>query len=95
VQRECITMPFTSEVQGFPMGGAIPARFTCAGANHSPALIWSDPPPEARSFALIMDDPDAPRPRRFRGAAPPLVITAKTADLENAESVFRDHGSPG
>jgi Raf kinase inhibitor-like YbhB/YbcL family protein len=40
--------------------GMIPAKFTCDGADVSPALKWSDPPSGTRSFALIMDDPDAP-----------------------------------
>jgi Raf kinase inhibitor-like YbhB/YbcL family protein len=39
---------------------AIPARFTCEGANVSPPLQWSDPPDGTRSFALVVDDPDAP-----------------------------------
>jgi len=44
----------------FPPGGTIPARFTCSGANISPALSWNQPPAQTQSFALIMDDPDAP-----------------------------------
>jgi Raf kinase inhibitor-like YbhB/YbcL family protein len=40
----------------------IPVRFTCEGADISPALHWSDVPPEARSLALVVDDPDAPDP---------------------------------
>lgn len=38
----------------------IPRRFTCDGENLSPPLKWEQPPPETRSFSLIMDDPDAP-----------------------------------
>ncbi len=44
----------------FGAGGRIPSKFTCSGENISPALSWSQPPPRTRSFALIMDDPDAP-----------------------------------
>ncbi|HZC37179.1 MAG TPA: YbhB/YbcL family Raf kinase inhibitor-like protein [Sphingomicrobium sp.] len=44
----------------FQNGGAIPAQYTCDGANRSPALQWSDPPPGTKSFALVIDDPDAP-----------------------------------
>ncbi|MGD1156243.1 MAG: YbhB/YbcL family Raf kinase inhibitor-like protein [Terriglobia bacterium] len=44
----------------FQPGGNIPKLFTCDGADTSPALSWSDPPPRTQSFVLIMDDPDAP-----------------------------------
>jgi Raf kinase inhibitor-like YbhB/YbcL family protein len=44
----------------FPASGDIPARFTCSGDDLSPALAWTDPPAGTQSFALIVDDPDAP-----------------------------------
>jgi Raf kinase inhibitor-like YbhB/YbcL family protein len=39
---------------------SIPARYTCAGRNESPALSWSGVPKETRSLVLMVDDPDAP-----------------------------------
>ena len=44
----------------FSAGGMIPKKFTCEGADASPALAWSGAPATAQSFALIVDDPDAP-----------------------------------
>jgi len=44
----------------FEHGGFIPAKYTCDGADISIPLIFEDVPAEARSLALIMDDPDAP-----------------------------------
>lgn len=44
----------------FEAGGAIPAKHTCDGANVSPPLAWTAAPAGTRSFALIVDDPDAP-----------------------------------
>ena len=52
------TMKLTSTA--FSHNGAIPAQYTCDGANMSPALAWSDIPEHTNSFALIVDDPDAP-----------------------------------
>ena len=44
----------------FVNGGSIPAKYSCTGRNISPALAWGEPPAGTQSFALIMDDPDAP-----------------------------------
>jgi len=44
----------------FQDGGELPAKYTCDGANISPPLAWADAPPNTRSFALVVDDPDAP-----------------------------------
>jgi Raf kinase inhibitor-like YbhB/YbcL family protein len=44
----------------------IPKRFTCQGDDASPPLSWSGAPPSTRSFALIVDDPDAPDPKAPR-----------------------------
>jgi Raf kinase inhibitor-like YbhB/YbcL family protein len=37
-------------------------RFTCQGSDHSPPLAWSGAPAGTQSYALIIDDPDAPDP---------------------------------
>jgi Raf kinase inhibitor-like YbhB/YbcL family protein len=42
--------------------GEIPAHYTCEGEDVSPALAWSGAPAGTKSFALIVDDPDAPDP---------------------------------
>lgn len=44
----------------FEAGENIPARHTCDGENINPALELDNIPPETRSLALIVDDPDAP-----------------------------------
>ena len=52
------TMKFSSTA--FEDGKTIPTKYTCDGADMSPALQWADVPAGTRSFALICDDPDAP-----------------------------------
>ena len=44
----------------FVTNGYIPARYTCDGTDINPPLEISHVPAEAKSLALIVDDPDAP-----------------------------------
>jgi Raf kinase inhibitor-like YbhB/YbcL family protein len=50
----------------FHHGGEIPIQYTQDGVDVSPQLAWSDVPPGTQSFALVVDDPDAPDPRSPR-----------------------------
>ena len=45
----------------FSDSDTIPFRYTCDGANVSPPLQWREPPMGTQTFALIVEDPDAPR----------------------------------
>ena len=51
---------FSMTSSDFREGQQIPAVFTCDGSNQSPELSWPEPPHGTRSFALVVDDPDAP-----------------------------------
>ena len=46
----------------FRDGESIPSKYTCDGDDLVPPLAWSGAPPQTRSLALIVDDPDAPDP---------------------------------
>ncbi len=54
-------MSLAIKITAFANGGEIPKKYTCGGANLSPALSWNGVSPAARSLVLIVDDPDAPR----------------------------------
>jgi hypothetical protein len=45
----------------FFTGNSIPFQYTCDGDNLSPPLSWDSPPNGTVSFALIVEDPDAPK----------------------------------
>ncbi|MDQ4076564.1 MAG: YbhB/YbcL family Raf kinase inhibitor-like protein [Chloroflexota bacterium] len=53
-------MEFEVTSPAFSEGDAIPSRYTCDGANVSPALRWNDPPNGTESYVLLVEDPDAP-----------------------------------
>jgi Raf kinase inhibitor-like YbhB/YbcL family protein len=46
----------------FAHNGSIPRQYTCEGKDISPPLAWNSVPANAKSLALIVDDPDAPDP---------------------------------
>lgn len=48
------------ESPAFPENGMIPSRYACDGGDVSPPLKWSGAPPGVKSFALMIEDPDAP-----------------------------------
>jgi len=58
VQEVPMTISITSTA--FAQGQPIPPIYSCDGKGSSPPLGWSGAPAGTSSFALIMDDPDAP-----------------------------------
>jgi Raf kinase inhibitor-like YbhB/YbcL family protein len=52
---------FALESGAFGHAEPIPNRHTCDGEDLSPPLRWANVPEGARSLALVVDDPDAPR----------------------------------
>lgn len=50
----------TVSSSAFTAGAAIPRVHTCQGTNIAPPLAWSGAPDRTQSFAIIVDDPDAP-----------------------------------
>lgn len=53
-------MPLLLTSPGLPPAGDIPKQYTCDGSDISPPLAWSGAPKGTASFALVVEDPDAP-----------------------------------
>lgn len=49
------------ETPAFAPRQRIPDQFTRQGGNLSPRVEWSGAPADTRSFALVVEDPDAPK----------------------------------
>lgn len=81
----------------FRDGQPIPTQFTCDGANQSPPLAWGEPPPGTKSFALVVDDPDAPGGTFDHWGA--FDIPASTRSIAAGQSVgtetWNGFGKPG
>jgi len=44
----------------FDNGGKIPSEYTCEGKSVAPPLSWTGVPPNTKSIAVLVEDPDAP-----------------------------------
>jgi len=53
-------MALTLSSPAFKEGESIPPKYTCQGEDISPPLVWGESPEGTQSYALVMDDPDAP-----------------------------------
>jgi Raf kinase inhibitor-like YbhB/YbcL family protein len=56
-------MSLTIRSHVFQHNGPIPVEHTCDGPDTSPPLEWGGAPSGTKSFALVVDDPDAPDPK--------------------------------
>ncbi len=79
----------------FEAGAAIPSEHSCEGKDVSPPLTWVGVPAEAKSLALIVDDPDAPDPAAPRRVWVHWIVTlpAATRELGTGASAALPKGS--
>ncbi|WP_188681429.1 YbhB/YbcL family Raf kinase inhibitor-like protein [Thermogymnomonas acidicola] len=54
-------MTFNIDIPAVKYGQKIDPKYTCRGQDINPQVKWVDPPQSAKSFVLVMEDPDAPR----------------------------------
>ena len=81
------------ESASFREGEPIPKEHSRDGADSHPALAWSGAPKGVRSFALICDDPDAPRGRWVHWIL--YDIPAEASALPASVSKTERHASGG
>ena len=90
-----MTLKITSPA--FQPGGSIPSRYTCEGQDVSPPLAWSGAPANTKTFALIVDDPDAPDPAKPQRVYVHWVVynlpASETALRENASKTVLPKGT--
>lgn len=89
-------MAWTLTSSAFAQGAMIPKEYTCDGKDVSPPLSWGDPPEKTQSFALIMDDPDAPMGTWVHWVLFNIPTTARSlAEGISAEAELADGGRHG
>jgi Raf kinase inhibitor-like YbhB/YbcL family protein len=57
--------PLVVSSKSFENNGNIPAKYSCEGEQVSPPLLVTNVPTNAKSLALILHDPDAPKKGGF------------------------------
>jgi Raf kinase inhibitor-like YbhB/YbcL family protein len=94
----------------FQDGQPIPIKYTRDGQNVSPPLRWENVPPGTRELAIVVEDPDAPKPQPFvhwvafkippnAGGLPEGVpqkpVSDKPVRIAQGENDFHDVGYDG
>lgn len=100
-----MSLSLTSDA--FQQNQTIPVRYTKEGENLSPALSWQGEPVQTTSFAVIVDDPDAPRgvfthwvcfniPRQTHGLPPGVPQRGSVGEgIVQGKNDFGDLGYDG
>jgi Raf kinase inhibitor-like YbhB/YbcL family protein len=78
-------MPLTLTSSAFADGETIPTKYTRDGDNMMPPLNWTGAPEETRSFALVVEDPDAPS-GTFRHLAAYNIPPDRTSLTQSADT---------
>ena len=89
-----MTENFKITSSAFAPNGIIPSRYTCEGDDTSPPLSWSGAPRIARSYALIVDDPDAPDPAKPQRVYVHWVVFNLRADTNGLSENASKSGMP-
>jgi Raf kinase inhibitor-like YbhB/YbcL family protein len=101
--RLATTVPPTTATAAFALtlpwaeGAAIPPEFTCDGADRSPPLSWTPPPPGTVELALLVTDDNANGYVHWAVAGIPSAAgqTTEGAPIPGAVEGVNGFGKPG
>jgi Raf kinase inhibitor-like YbhB/YbcL family protein len=88
-------MAFTVTSPSFADGQPVPKEFTCDGRDATPAITVADPPQGTASFAVIMDDPDAPNGTFTHWLAYDVPADGNTLRATAGKTLKNDFGRKG
>jgi Raf kinase inhibitor-like YbhB/YbcL family protein len=88
-------MAFSLTSPAFSDGDAIPRQYTCEGDDEPPPLRVAETPAGARSFALIVDDPDAPRGTFTHWLAYDIPLSGAELDARAGRTLKNGFGREG
>lgn len=83
-------MAMKLQSSAFNDGDEMPVRMTCEGDDVSPQLAWDGVPEGTKSFALIVDDPDAPDPLAPKMTWVHWVMYDLPADMREISEAQKD-----
>lgn len=88
---------FSLTSNAFQNGQPIPVQYTCDGPDQTPVLSWADPPQGTKSFALVIDDPDAPSGTFRHWGVYDIPGSARSigGPQKTGTEVSNDFGKPG
>jgi Raf kinase inhibitor-like YbhB/YbcL family protein len=93
ISKSQTTSNFKLISSAFEEGKPIPAKYTCDSSNISPPLSWSGFPEKTKSFAIIMDDPDAPMGTWVHGVI--YNIPGTVVSFEEKKNVVQINANSG
>ena len=88
-------MAFTVTSPGFADGQPVPIEFTCDGNDAPPPITIADPPEGTKSFAVVMDDPDAPNGTFTHWLAYDIAADGNTLRTTAGSTLKNDFGRKG
>jgi len=88
-------MAFSVTSPAFADSAPVPTQFTCDGSDTPPPLAISDVPEGTRSFAVIMQDPDAPKGTFTHWLAYDIAAVDRQLKVDKAKSLRNSFGRHG